>query len=343
MRITRDALLKLARETASMRVRQDRSIVAIYLVGSLLVEEPLLGGSTDIDLVMIHDSQQQSEREIVRVSDEIHLDIAHHSQSVYEQPRLLRVDAWLGPAVHDHPLLLHDRQHWFEFTQASAGSQFNRPDYVMGRARPLAEAARQGWLRLHMANPGELAPAETAWTYLLSLEQASNAVASLTGAPLSERRFLISFPQRAQAVGQPGLDTGLAGLIGENLVDADRVVSWLPAWEQDFSAAAAQESAPARLRPPRLAYYQRAIQALLGSDQPGRAIWPLLTTWTLAATCQPAESLQLAAWEEAIRQLHLGTEDRAERLEALDAYLDRVEEVLDTWGKENGVFGETQA
>ncbi|MDD5368978.1 MAG: hypothetical protein PHQ40_07835, partial [Anaerolineaceae bacterium] len=319
MRITRDALLKLARETASMRVRQDRSIVAIYLVGSLLTEEPLLGGSTDIDLVMVHDSQQPVEREIVRLSDEIHLDIAHHSQAIYEQPRLLRVDAWLGPAVHDHPVLLYDRQHWFEFTQASAGSQFNRPDYVMGRARPLAEAARQGWLRLHTSSPGELSPAETAWTYLRALEQASNAVASLSGAPLTERRFLGSFAQRVQAVGQSGLDTGLAGLLGEHLVDADTISSWLPAWEQDFSAAGSPEGAPARLHPARLAYYQRGIQAWLGSEQPGRALWSLLTTWTLAATCLAAGSLQLAAWEEAIRQLHLGMDDLSERVEALDA------------------------
>jgi hypothetical protein len=44
MRITTETLLKIARDTVAQRTRSDRSLLAIYLTGSLLESEPLLGG-----------------------------------------------------------------------------------------------------------------------------------------------------------------------------------------------------------------------------------------------------------------------------------------------------------
>ena len=49
MRITKEALLKAARESAEKSSRRNRDLVCIYLTGSLLSETPLLGGTTDID------------------------------------------------------------------------------------------------------------------------------------------------------------------------------------------------------------------------------------------------------------------------------------------------------
>ena len=80
----------------------------------------------------------------------------------------------------------------------------------MRRARPLAEKARQTWMRLQAGDRGAV---EGFSLYLDALESAANAIASLTGAPLSERRFLIEFSARAQAVDQPGLAAGLTGLL----------------------------------------------------------------------------------------------------------------------------------
>ena len=341
MRITRDTLLKVARETTSLRVQQDRSIVTVYLIGSLLTEQPLLGGTTDIDLVMIHSEPPEMEREIVRMSDEVHLDIAHYSQADFEQPRLLRVNPWLGPSINHHPLLLHDTQHWFEFTQASAGSQFDRPDYILGRARPFAQSARETWLRLHAAyatGPGGMTLCETVRLYLQALADATNAIASLAGAPLVERRFLLGFPERSRQVGQAGLDVALLALIGDQLEGPEPIQAWLPDWAAAFGAAGALEGSPAKLCAPRLLYYQQAILALAGSDQPWTALWPLLTTWTSAACCFAEEAPQRQAWQGAIEQLNLGAENIPERLMGLDAYLDRVEEALDNWAHENGVF-----
>ena len=54
MRINRETLLKIARDTTAQRTRADRGIQAVYLSGALLEEEYLLGRTADIDLTFIH-------------------------------------------------------------------------------------------------------------------------------------------------------------------------------------------------------------------------------------------------------------------------------------------------
>jgi hypothetical protein len=76
MRISKEMLLKLANDIVDQRVRRDRDILAAYLQGSVLFE-PLLGGTADIDLFLIHaDEPDQSERS--SLTDDVP-DIAHHS------------------------------------------------------------------------------------------------------------------------------------------------------------------------------------------------------------------------------------------------------------------------
>ena len=90
MRITPALLLKIARDTVAQRTRSDRGLLSIYLHGSLLEDDPLLGGTADIDLGVIHDEEYSMEREIQRLTDEVHLDIAHHARSDYRWARSLR-------------------------------------------------------------------------------------------------------------------------------------------------------------------------------------------------------------------------------------------------------------
>jgi hypothetical protein len=71
-------------------------LVCAYLTGSLIYDQPQLGGITDIDMVYIHTADIPCAREIIPVTDEIQLDIAHYSQAMFNQPRQLRSDAWLG-------------------------------------------------------------------------------------------------------------------------------------------------------------------------------------------------------------------------------------------------------
>ncbi|GAP12874.1 hypothetical protein LARV_00614 [Longilinea arvoryzae] len=329
MRITRETLLKTARDTAAQRARASRDILCIYLTGSLTTEQPLLGGATDIDLIIVHSNQPAIEREVVRLTDEVSLDIAHYSQHLYQRPRLLRTDAWIGSFLAEDPLQLYDVAHWFEFTQASAAAQFNEPENVIQRARPLAESARQGWLALE----GAAETPQTLRAYLKVIEQAGNAVACLSGSPLTERRFMLNLPERASAIGRPGLADGLADLFTPSEpLDAGRWTELNAAWQSTLTAAAALPEAPARLHTARRLYYERAVDALR-EDQPAAALWILLRTWTLAVLAGAPD----AGWKDACRALELDEAHFERRLAGLDGYLDGVEEAQDEYIRANGI------
>ncbi len=334
MRITLETLHKAARESAERYARRDRSLVCIYLTGSLLGEEPLLGGTTDIDLIFVHTTLPPYPREIVRLTDEVHLDIAHLSQSVFQQPRRLRADNWIGAFLCANPIALHDLGHWFEFTQASAGAQFDLPEYVLQRARQFSEKARQDWLDLqsqpHQASPQQI------HQYLDILENAANAVSVLYGTPLTERRFLIHFPRRAEAAGRPGMAAGLADLIQDDPASPELIQNLLENWRSAMQSAGSTAERPPRLDPVRLPYYERAILAL-AEESPPAALWLMLRTWTRAARALPSDSTVLSEWQAACRRLSLSGEALPERLKAVDAYLDSVEETLDLWGEQYGV------
>jgi len=332
MRITRETLLKVARDSVAQRVRLSRRVVCVYLTGSLLQEEPLLGGTTDIDLFFIHDAEPPVAREVVRLTDEISLDIANLSQAIFHQPRHLRQDPWVGSFLRANPIPLHDTQHWFEFTQASVGAQFNQPDYILQRSRPLADAARSEWMSLHLGSV-ESGP-QALCIYLRSLEYAANAIATLNGTPLTERRFLLKFPERAEAVGRPWLADGLVNLIQADAVDEEHWQSFQAAWKASLEAASQQEKCLPRLNACRLPYYTRAASALF-PESPPAAFWLMLRTWSMALTCLPPEAASSSEWQTLLQSQALDESHFEERLEALDAYLDRVEETLDLWAKDN--------
>ena len=56
MRVTRESLIRIAKETAQERAFNDRNIIAAYLTGSLVIQEidPMLGGAADIDIIFVH-------------------------------------------------------------------------------------------------------------------------------------------------------------------------------------------------------------------------------------------------------------------------------------------------
>jgi hypothetical protein len=334
MRITRDSLRKIAANIAAERTRYNRHLVTIYMTGSILDEDPLLGGTTDVDLIFIHDSQPPFKREIIPVTDDVHIDIGHLPQSLYLQPRALRGEAWLGSFLCCSPVLLHDTQHWFEFTQASVCAQFHQPENALRRARPLAEKARQSWMNLYSESK-ESWP-KVVLSYLNILRKAANSIACLNGPPLTERRFMLQYPERAELAGQPDLAHTLSALYtGESLADTDWQV-WLQAWEKDYLAAAQRELSAARLHPARKNYYRKAAAAMWEAGQKQAAVWPILNTWTDAIAASAAEQPD-KEWTSAVQQLGLGPDDLFGRLEAVDHYLDQVEETLDLWAEEHGV------
>jgi hypothetical protein len=335
MRVNRGTLLKIARDTVAQRSRQDRTVFAAFLTGSLLGDDYLLGGTTDIDLTFVHTGPVATPREIVRLTDEIHLDISHYDQIDFRQTRELRLHPWLGPTLFGCQILF-DPRHFMDFTQASVRGQFDRADYILNRSRQQAERSRQLWFAFYTEPPDDPGPNQVA-EYLKAVEQAANAIASLSSSPLVERRLLLDFPSRAEAVDRPGLYPGLLGLLGAPNVDAGLITTWLDGWQAALEALPA-EVAPPRLHLHRLVYYRQAFKSLLEGQRPETALWPLLHTWTLAINHLSPQAEGQAAWQEACGQLGLLGADFGERVDALDAYLDMLEETLDKWGRANGVL-----
>jgi hypothetical protein len=334
MRITRDSLLKATRETIDTRLRTERDVIAIFLMGSLQGSDPLLGGAADVDLVFIHAQEPLVPREIVRLSPEVTLDIAHHAQSLYHQPRHLRLDPWIGPAVQNARLLLHDTQHWFEFTQASVVSQFYRPENVVQRARCFTSAARKLWEDIQTGGENQAA---AVLGYLKAVENAANAVASLNGVPLTERRFLLGLPERAQAAGCPQIVPGVKGLLGLDGWSTEKIQPYLPAWKSAVQEISQSPNCPIRLHPYRLPYYERAVQGLLSEGKYQEAAWPLLRSWALAMSVLPVDSPHSQAWLAGCHDIHLSPDEFMHRMEGLDVFIDSIDEILDRWARARGV------
>jgi hypothetical protein len=332
MRINRETLMKVAQEHVIQRTRIDRGLLAAYISGSLIDDEYLIGGTTDIDLFLVHVDAVEISREIIPLTEGIHLDIAHHFQRDYRQTRQLRVHPWMGPTLKNCKIL-YDPQHFLDFTQASVRGQYERSDHVMERVRGQFAASRQIWSSLHL-RPADNSP-DDLLSYLKALANAANSIAGLSGSPLTERRFLPRFEMSARAIKRPGLYPGLLGLLGAPMIDVPTLKSWLPDVEAAY-AAVSETSRPPRLHPARSSYYLRAFEAYIEGGQPQAALWPLLRTWTQAVCLAPPGSAQRNTWEGAVDRLGLAGNAFEARLTGLDAFLDQVDEILEEWGRRSG-------
>ena len=105
-------------------VRKDPNIICIYLTGSMLNEDPFIGGTTDVDLVIVHNHPRDIPRQIVPITEEATLDIQFFQQAYYTPQRKIRLDPWVGPALCFDPVLLYGKGHWFKFTQAAIKAGF---------------------------------------------------------------------------------------------------------------------------------------------------------------------------------------------------------------------------
>jgi predicted nucleotidyltransferase len=321
MRVTRETLFKLAKDTVNKRFATDINVTAVFLVGSLRPEEAVVEGASDLDLLVIYNGEPPTEREIIKLSNDFHLDIAYESVRQYAQPRELRGDPWRGWTMWD-PCLLYQKGRFFEYTQSIIRSQFDDTANLLKRARFFSVPAREAWYAMQL-NPESAQPLKL----LEAVSNAANALVVLNGAPLPERRLLAEFPARAQSLDQEDMiQTLFASAAGS--VNAEILQQWLPAWEIAFQAAAQSPLDP-RLHPVRLGYYKAAISSQLESDLPTAALWPLLSTWALISQNDTFNGDQTQAWNMVCAEMGLSPEALPERLQALDAYLDRLEEILE--------------
>ena len=335
MRITRQTLLKIAEDTVAQRVQANRNLLAAYLTGSVASDlEPVLGGTADIDLVFLHEYETPANREIIRLTEDIHLDILHHTRREYNQVRELRVHPQIGPVIYGCQIL-HDPRHFLDFAQASVRAHFFREDNVLQRARTQLESARQVWFsfQFYDAQPG----LREVRRYLGAVADAAGAIASVGGGTLSERRYLSEFFDYANQLEKPGLYAGLSGLLGTHAVSVENLQVWLPEWELAYSVVGQQANCPQSLHPYRFNYYKKAFLALFESERPFDAVWPLLMTWLEIVEHLSKANEVRQAWENVFNQLGLLGDGFQIRIQALDAYLDVVDEALESWGNRQGL------
>ena len=331
MRITRETLVRIAKETAQKRALADPGLVAAYLTGSVRTENPFLGNATDIDIVLVHAGQPKIRREVLPVTAEIHLDIVHNPRQEYEKPKELRLHPWLGPELYD-PLPLFVSGHFFEFIQAGVRAEFSEPGNVLARARKNAEHARQIWSGLQESvNAGPT----LLLSYLKSINHAANTIALLAGNPLAERRFMLQFHERAEAAGALALAADLASLLGGDRADASILSGFLTSWEEDFFQAASRNKVHPSIASPRLIYYKASFNAMLASESPLSMLWPMVHTWTLCAASLPRS--QQVKWQAACETLGLFGQSFNERLEELDRFLDAVDEIMENLASSHGL------
>jgi len=324
MRFTPEILRKHAQVLVEKETKRNRSILAVYLRGSLLYGSPLIGGAGDIDLVFIHSAPPLKENQIIRITPEIHFDIEHHDELLYRNPRELRLDPWLGPTLRD-AVPLHDPRHLLDYTQASVRSNYAFPENLLARSKPLLETARQFWMDRQISPPLEITSEIPA--FLSALGSAINAVAILSGPPLATRRLGFSFSDRAAAVDASGLIIAFHHLLGGISLPEEALQGWIDAWEKAMIILKAESSSP-HLLAERDVYYKKALKDIVKSSSPVDALWPLIVTWTeIISTLPDRTDIQLP-WIKALTTLGFAGKDYLIRLAAFDSFLELCESLV---------------
>ncbi len=329
MKVTRTHLIDLARKETLQRAEHD-DVLSGYLIGSVAGGEPLLGGTADIDLVLIYENHREPQREAVRLSHQIHLDISHHPKDLYLKPPDLRIDPWLGPALCE-PIFLHDPAHFFEWAQAGARGQFYRPDHVHARATAFLKRARQGqsllalsqrWLRI----------------YLKAVLEAANAVASLDRFPVSGRRLALELAGQADHLDYSALYTDFQGLIGGNMLSTWDIADTLATWARAYDIASAGAAEP-RLPQCRRDYYLHGFQALVEAGHTDAILWPLLRIWERTIANLPDiedNQAHFDAWIHFLEQLQLDDGQKDQRSQMLQTYIEQNAAWISHWARRTG-------
>jgi len=324
MRFTPDILRKHAQVLVDKETKNNRSILAAYLRGSLLYGSPLIGGAGDIDLVFVHSAPPLDENQIIPLTPEIHFDIEHHDELLYRTPRELRLDPWLGPTLRD-AVPLYDPRHLLDYTQASVRSNYDFPENIQARSKPLLETARQFWLDRQISPPLQIT--DEFPIFLSALESAVNAVALISGPRLATRRLGLSFTDRAMAVDAPGLNIAFQHLLGGITLPEGALRGWIEDWENAVSVLRSETSPPCLLSQ-REVYFKKAFHEINENSKPVEALWPLLVTWTeIISTLPERTDLQLR-WIKALTALGFAGKDYLVRLAAFDSFLELCESLV---------------
>jgi hypothetical protein len=320
--VTREKLIDLAREETKRR-NQTEDVISGYLIGSVASGKPLIDGTADIDLILIHQYEPARHREFIPLSENIHLDIFHHHSDLYAHPPDLRIHPWLGPSMCE-PIFLHDPDHFFERAQAGVRGQFYQIDNIHTRSITFLERAR--YFKLNMAD-------NHSWiaNYTKAILESVNALVSLNGFPVAGRRMSLVLRDRLKDMGFEEHFITFQKLLGGDSLQAAQLNDWLLAWEGAFDAAG--NLSPAFL-PSRKNYFLHAFRNLIDSEDFESILWNLITTWNQAIRI--LENIQDSTpheilWKDAQTQLELSSASRELREAELEHHLDNIEVILENW------------
>ena len=331
MRINQEMLIKIAKEHVAKRVRREKDLVAVYLTGSVSEGNPLLGGSTDIDLIFVHKEEPPLKREVLRVTYEISLDIEHHHQSFYTYHRRLRQNPWIGFALCNHQNILLDQDHWLEFIQASVSARFNSPENIYKRSEQFTDKARTLWFDLN--DPQEIDWEDWITLYFKAVRAAANAIACLDGPALTTRRFMLDFTSRAETMERLPLVGELTRLLGNENMNEDLFSKWRKVWAETIEAANEKENCPPNISKVRKAYFLQSIDAMAESGTLHAVLWSMIEIWQQALTCLEDEDHH-KRWQDFLKALGFEKENMEELLGNVDQFIDQAERLLEDYKNE---------
>ncbi len=311
--------------------RRDLNLLAMYLTGSLLGDEPLFGGITDLDVVCLYNLAPEQTVEVRPLPGGVHLDVRHWPREQVEPPRKLRLDPWLGHEIY-YAQPLYDPQHFLDFVQSGARSRFHHPEVAARRAWNLLEQARSAWANLLQAEP--LTPAQVQ-SFLETVYTAMHIPATLHGRVLPWRRAAVLWRQEAAAAGHPEWVAGWLQVLAAPGVTVEALRAALTPWAAAWQAARTAAPQDPAFHPAREQYYRAGLTALLAQEPPTQALLLLLATWSWALRAAGADAAPRAEWEATLQAW--GWEDADARLTALDQWLDALEAYLEQWMQAQGV------
>lgn len=335
MRVTRNMLLETARNFVKEKTFNDPDVACVFLVGSLVGEDPFLGESTDIDLIFIHNTEPALSREVRSLGDDFQLDIFHYPRRVFNQPKELRQDPWLGCLFCETPFVLYDTYHYYDYLRAGIFSNFFSPVNSYARSQFFYTNARNRWMNLQ--HTAEEFSADVVYDYLLTLYDAGNCISCLTGRPLAERRFLSELEFCTNYLGRPGLASGMRDLYGINDYSAFPWETFLEQMKNAILALSEKSYCPPQFSSVRFRYYQQAISHYQ-AERPDEALWILFWVWTSVIHTLPKRAPEAKVWKNFCEQLDFTRDIFVQRLQNLDSYLEAVGTTCTEWQRVSGLL-----
>ena len=346
----RELLVQNARRFAEQQASQRTTLVAAYLTGSVARSEPQLGGSSDLDIVLVDSAPPEDYEPCLALSELVHIELTYLHPREFADKRALRQHPLLAQTVFD-AMRLYDPQHFFDLLQAVVRGQFDTSENVHARARNACARARQELARISayraLPAPIPLDPDDLR-ALLATVEWSITAVLSLVYQSNAQRQQLRLLAAAATRLAQPSLMPLALQALGYGPPDATTLQALRAAWITLHKAAA--ELPPQALAPhmdaspARHAYYLRAFDAL-GASGDGRLALPFIERSlgaSAAALLQSAEPEQAASALEHyagfLSQTGKGSaEQLSDRIDAASRLIDAVEAVVHSWARTEGV------